>query len=127
MTLDVKIKKLSELAESDSRYPFPYDGCRKIRKTHSDQLELLIPHLDLYLMEIAGNVSYGKKILGWSKEQVTEAKAKMNQSFFDKRPEYRFIESSISNPDTPDLYFCLQIYDQMRMLIVEICNDLENR
>jgi hypothetical protein len=101
--------------------PFPYEGCGWLRCGFSDtNLENLIPHLDLWFMDICGIASRGKRLLRLNAEQLFAARGVASLGFFDQHPEYAWLQRHISQSNTPDLFDKLALCDHMRLELVTL-------
>jgi hypothetical protein len=99
--------------------PFPYEGCRWLRHQFADaNLEILIPDLDLWLFDIFAFASGGKRLSRFTAEQILAARGVMSLSFFDKHPEYAWIERHITESNTPDLFDRMTLYNRLRLELV---------
>lgn len=123
MTKDV-VDELLPLYKEVRRAPFPYDGSRKLLRAEGARYDGLIPDLDMYFSDIAGYCSWGSRILRWQSEKVEEAKERLKQSFFEKHPEYRPLESLITESSTPDLHTSLTVHEAMRKKLLRILSRL---
>jgi hypothetical protein len=81
-------------------------------------LENLIPHLDLWLADVCGFASHGRHLLRLADEKLSAARGLMGLSFFDKHPEYAWLERHINESNTPDLFDCLILVERMRLELV---------
>jgi hypothetical protein len=101
--------------------PFPYVDCRWLRREFIDaNLDDLIPHLDIWFADIAGIASRGKRLLRLTPEQLSAFRGVLALSFFDKHPEYAWIERHVSQSITPDLFDKFALYHQMRLELVAL-------
>ena len=105
------------------RGPFPYAGCRFILQGLEDEFDGLIPDLNLWSMDIAGFASQSYKIKNWPVEKLRMAQGLISLRFFDKHPEYRVLERSITSEETPDLYERLKLYEEMRRKLLELISN----
>jgi hypothetical protein len=120
--IEEKLKILQKLYRSDLLNPFPYSDCRKILLEKDEDF---IPCLDIYFSDIAGYCSRGKRILSWSNEETTEAKNRLQKSFFQKFPAFLEVSLKINGKETPQLYNQILIYDLMRLTLVDILSEIE--
>ncbi|MCY7374458.1 MAG: hypothetical protein LH472_00595 [Pyrinomonadaceae bacterium] len=123
--IEEKLKILQELYKSDFLHPFPYDDCRKVLKQNDNQFEDLIPCLDVYLSDVAGFCSWGKRIADWSNEQVADAAIKLGKSFFDRFNKFSELKPQINDVETPTLYNQLLIFDLMRLTLTDILSEIK--
>jgi hypothetical protein len=75
--------------------------------------------LDLFLADIAGIASHGKRLKKISSERKVEFQRIAAQQFFAKYPEYRYIETRMHTSDVPGLKRLLDSTEQARLLIIE--------
>lgn len=106
--------------DEEDRSPFPYEGCRWLRREFAGELENLISDLDMWLSAIAGFSSGGQRLLNLPEDKVLSARGIMSLSFFDKHPEYAWLERHITESDTPDLYEKINLYEGMRRTLVAL-------
>jgi hypothetical protein len=112
--------KIAQTYDEEDRSPFPYEGCRWLRGEFDGELDNLIPDLDMWLLDITGFSSRGKRLLNLPEEKVSHARGIMSLSFFDKYPEYAWLERHITESDTPDLYEKINLYEGMRRMLVTL-------
>lgn len=119
-------------------YPFPYDDIRYIDKTVTSRKIAtrraikngFISDLDVYLSDIAGCCSWGKKALAWdagNRELFTQL---MGEEFFKKHPEYVLVRRWITQENTLSLYRTLVYYNEMRvnvLALIHLLDELESR
>ncbi len=118
------IDELLPLYEEACRLPFPYEGSRKLLQQSDGQYKGLVPSLDTYFSDIAGYCSWGERILKWQREKAEEAKEKLQSSFFEKYPEYKPLESMITESNTFDLFTSLALYEKMRTKLLRVLSHL---
>jgi hypothetical protein len=112
--------KILDLYRSDCS-PFPYEGCRRLRREFADaNLEDLIPHLDLWFSDVSGFASRGKSLLRLTPDQLSAARGMMSLVFYDKHPEYAWLDRHIGARNTPDLFDSLTLAEQMRVELVDL-------
>jgi hypothetical protein len=112
------VRDLNPLYEK-SRHPFAYADCRKLLHQGATY-EGLAADLDLYLKDIAGYCTWGRRLLKWSKPEIEKALATLSRSFFEKNPEYKPLESQITEENTPDLYADLVLHEKMRQTLLSL-------
>jgi hypothetical protein len=112
--------EIAQTYNEQDRSPFPYEGCRWLRREFDGELENLIPDLDMWLSDIAGFSGQGKRLLNLPEEKVSHARGIMSLSFFEKHPEYAWLERHITESDTPDLYEKINLYERMRRMLVAL-------
>jgi hypothetical protein len=118
------IIELSNLYE-ESHGPFPYSDCRKLIGKEVKRYEDLTADLNMYFSTIAGYCSWGKRILKWSNDQVKEAEARLEKTFFEKYPQYGALKHLITEANTPDLYKEMTVYESMRALLLSVFSQLQ--
>lgn len=106
--------KLFRFYKEDCHDPFPYADSRKLLREDTERYDNLIAHLDLYFYEIASHCGGVQKILKWPSERLRESQQRLRASFFDRHPEYRVLESSITKSNTPKLHAALTQHESMR-------------
>jgi hypothetical protein len=67
-SLEESAANLRRVFTEELRTPFPYEDCRRVMEEAGMKGASLIPDLDLYLSDLAGYASWGKKILDWPAE-----------------------------------------------------------
>jgi hypothetical protein len=117
---DHLLAELSELKDSE-RKPFPYLGCRRLHAAVQGRCEGLIPDLDMYLSEIAGYRSWGKRIITrWSDEKIANVERRLQDSFFDRHPEYAELVPILNSSVAPDVSGALEVADRTRHVLREL-------
>jgi hypothetical protein len=112
--------EIAQIYNEEDCSPFPYEGCRWLRREFDGELENLIPDLDMWLSDVAGFSSRGKRLLKLPEEQVSHARGIMSLSFSEKRPEYAWLERHITESNTPDLYEKINLYERMRTMLIAL-------
>jgi hypothetical protein len=100
--------------------PFPYAGCRKLYALVGEEAKNLIPDLDLYFSDLAGYCSRGSRIVKMSARETSHAKKTASKSFFEIHPKYNSLRVFITETGTPDLFRELDLYEQMRVALLQI-------
>ncbi len=113
---------IKTLYDEACQTPFPYQGIRRLLKEAGAKYDGLIPDLDLHFSTIAGYCSWGKRLLNWDTEKVGEAMASLERGFFDKHPEYKPLESMITQQE---LVTKLSIYETMRVELLHLLKRLQ--
>jgi hypothetical protein len=118
---------LTELSAIDSvdATRFPYADCKRLQNSDKRYAEL-VPDLDVYLADLAGHRSWGKRILRWSDAKIEEVLREVDKSFFGRLPIYARLESQITPTNTPDLFARLERSDRTRALLSELLTRLKN-
>jgi hypothetical protein len=111
--------RIAELKEQDVD-PFPYEGCRWLKREFYENLDLLIPHLDLWFITVSGYSCRGKRLLSLSEEEVVKASGLLSHSFFEEYPRYAWLERHITEANTPDLYEALHLSERLRKMLLEL-------
>jgi hypothetical protein len=117
MTSTELLEELKTITESDVA-PFPYEGCRKLQQFAPEISGEIIPDLDVYLSELAGYRSWGKRILGWPDEKIENVQRRLQQSFLDRYPAYARLEAQIAAAD--DVRRKLEIAEQTRSVLSKL-------
>ena len=86
---------------------------------HGKDYDRFHASLTLYLAEIAGIASHGKQLKKISSERKLEFQRIAAQSFFERHPDFGYIEQRIESSDVPDLKRRLKSTEEARLLIVE--------
>lgn len=121
------IKVLLQLYNEDS-VPFPRKECWTILAGTGEKFNGFIPDLAMYCMDIAGFIGSVETINRWSDVRLTWAHATGERSFFDKYPEFQELEVRITPVDTPDLYAEIELYEEMRELLLDLISlEIERR
>lgn len=131
-----KIKKETEkirrLYLENDVFPFPDDGLRKLREDLGVEFEkqagneIISADLNTYWMFIAGLASGSIKTIltdAWERYQL---RTKLEKSFFDWFPQYRFLEP-FDLSEYKDLDRDLKLYDKLRLMLLEVINLYENK
>lgn len=111
--------KITELREQDIT-PFPYEGCRWLKREFDEDLSALIPDLDMWFLTVSGYASWGKRIISWPEEKVLQAREALSYSFFEQLPKYAWLERHITETNTPDLYEDLWLSELLRKKLLEL-------
>jgi hypothetical protein len=77
-------------------------------------------YLTMYLSNIAGIASHGKRLKRISEERKREFQDISALPFFVKYPQFEYIEKRIESFDVPDLKRLLDCTEQARLLIVKV-------
>jgi hypothetical protein len=117
--LDALLRQLEALEKSGTK-PFPYKGCRWLRAAVRGEYHDLVPCLDLYLGDVAGYRSWGRKILRWSDEKITEVDKQLDQSFFERFQAYAALQSAIDAPEATDVREALRNADESRVVLRQL-------
>ena len=119
--------KLAQLYETElGRGPFPLAQTRKVGqgKDYSE----FHGYLTLYLSNIAGIASHGRRLKRISAERKREFQRLSALAFFAKYPQFEYIEKRIQNSDVPDLKRLLDATEEARLLIIKaLAEDQEQK
>ena len=118
-------RKLGDLLKKDMGNAFPYSDCRKASGLAGIRPGDLIPDLDLYFSELAGYCSWDGRILKWLPEKIATVKVRLSKTFFERYPQYRALQSVISEAETPDLMRDLALHEEMRNTLTTVLENLE--
>ena len=116
---DQILTTLSSLFQ-EAHVRFPYADCRTILSDTSDNTDGFIPDLDLYASDIVGHVSCSKKFTSWDQSKIDSLLKHCRLSFFEKHPNYKFLEIRITEHETPELFADFVRLNQMRALLLEL-------
>lgn len=116
--------KLRRIFKEELGKPFPYEDCRRVLEEAGMKGAALIPDLDLYLSDLAGYASWGKKILNWPREKMLEAQAKLAKTFFELHPQYFPLAPLITEMKTPDLASQMALYEKLRIEMLDLLSRL---
>ncbi|MGH9854253.1 MAG: YxiJ family protein [Blastocatellia bacterium] len=116
--------ELRRVFKEDLSRPFPYQDCRKVFAEAGDHDEGFIPDLDLYWSDLAGYCSWGKGILGWPEEKLSEVKRNLEKSFLDRHPQHQKLVSLVTENQTPDLYGQMAQYEDIRATLLQLISEL---
>ena len=105
--------------------PFPYEGSRKLLQAGGSNYEDFIPDLSLYFSTIAGYCSWGKRILKWEATKINEAKAGLEEQFFNRHPEYKPLEMMIAKQGNADLLVKFSLHEKMRLELLGLLEVLQ--
>jgi hypothetical protein len=109
--------KLAQLYQNELGVgPFPLEQARKVARTKD--WEGFHSCLTTYLPAVAGIASHGKQLKKITAERRQEFKRTAAKAFFEKYPEYLYIEERLQNLDVPRLKRLLDTTEQARLLIV---------
>src|SRR5260370_3994239 len=112
--------KIAEIYTEGSCGPFPYEDCRWLRREFQGNLDGLIPDLDMWFFDIFGYASRGKRLMKLSDEEALRARAIMSLSFYEKHPEYAWLERHIVASDTPDLFEEMNLAERSRTMLLNL-------
>ena len=115
------IEKLAALEEADV-CPFPYADCRKLQR--DAKYAALVPDLDVYLSDLAGHRSWGKRILQWSDDKIAEVAGWLSKSFFEQFPVYAQLEWKIRPSVVPELHALLARAEKTRLTLLELLEEI---
>jgi len=116
---DELLARLSALEAADTG-PFPYDGCRRLRPDRSPETHGLEPDLDVYLGDLAGYRSWGKRILKWPDAKIKSVEEQLSRSFFDCFPQYRVLTERLAAGVAPDVSQALANADETREVLLQL-------
>ncbi len=116
--------ELRRIFKEELGKPFPYEDCRQVMEEAGMKDTALIPDLDIYLSDLAGYASWGKKILDWPREKMLEAQAKLARTFFDLHPQYAPLAPLITETKTPDLASRIAVYEKLRIEMLDLLSRL---
>jgi hypothetical protein len=116
---------LSELRRIDAADggAFPYEECRMLQRISGADASL-IPDLDVYLSEIAGYRTWGKRIASWPDEKIADVEWRITLSFFDRFPAHSELRDSIESGDVPQLRSAIARADETRAVLRELLHEL---
>jgi hypothetical protein len=116
--------KLSELYENElGRGPFPTSETHEVGR--GQDFDRFHGCLIIYLADIAGIASHGKRLKKISPERKREFQRFAAQSFFAKYPEFHSMEKRIQISDVPALKRLMDSTEQARQMIVEALTEDE--
>jgi hypothetical protein len=121
--LDGLLSEIKRIDAADGG-AFPYEDCRKLQRISGADASL-IPDLDAYLSEIAGYRSWGKRIAGWSDEEVDDVERRISSSFFDSFPVHRTLRDIIESDEVPRLRKAIARADETRVLLRDVLRELK--
>ena len=103
--------QLRELFEKKlGKGPFPTADCRTAKLSDREH-----GILTLFLADIAGIASHGKKLASITETRKDEFKRIVSQSFQERWPE---TSAKITSERSPTLYLCLKDTEEARLLIM---------
>jgi hypothetical protein len=108
-----------EIVQESDAGAFPYADCRKLR-AGDRRYSALIPDLDVYLSEVAGYGSWGKRILTWPHEKIEDVLHRISMSFFDRFPIYADLRSQITPESVPGLHAAIERGDRVRSILQDL-------
>lgn len=120
--LIIQASALKTLYEEACRIPFPYDGIRELLQEAGGGYTGFIPDLNLYFATIAGYCSWGNRLLKWDDEKVYRTSAALKRGFFDKHPEYKRLESMITQQD---IVAKLRAYEEIRRELLHLLERIQ--
>ena len=112
--------RLKVLWDEEFRGPFPYDDCRWLKHEFDAELDSLIPDLDLWVIDVVGFASRGRRLLDFSQEQALQAHGLASLAFFEQHPEYAWLERHVSESNTPDLHAYLDVSNRLRLMLLSL-------
>lgn len=119
------VDQLLEFRYEFWRSRFPYADVRSLRPESGETWDLLIPKLDYYWSNIAGYATWGERILKLPTDKVGPARLSLENSFFDKWPEYDSLSKQIDAVRTPELSRRFEGYEKLRMILLKIFSSLD--
>lgn len=106
---------------------FPYKDTSKLKKLFDREWEKLNPRFDIYFMDVDGLSSWGRRALKWSPEEMERVQETLEKNFFEKHPEYKFLEEIIDEQDDfKDLKKYMEKNEFLRLNMLSILEDLRN-
>ncbi|MGH9769185.1 MAG: hypothetical protein ACREAB_17295 [Blastocatellia bacterium] len=123
-TMKESAAELRRIFTEELGKPFPYEDCRRVMDEAGMKDSALIPDLDLYLSNLAGYASWGKKILDWPREKMLEARARLTKTFFELHQQYLSLAPLITETKTPDLAFQMALYEKLRIEMLDLLSKL---
>lgn len=107
-------RELIELYNRDLCNPFPYDGCRKLVRQFGQAYEELGPDFATFSADIASHCGGARKLLAWPEERLLKSQEYFQETFFEKHPKYKPLESWITEAHTRDLYTNIVSHEHAR-------------
>lgn len=113
--------------------PFPYDDIWHIQKTLTSRKKAtrraiakgFVADLDMYLFDIAGCSSWGRKALTWDGETRRLFARLMSREFFEQHPEYLLVRRWITDTNTPELFRDFALHEEMRVSVLALLRLLD--
>lgn len=105
--------EITRIYQSRKR-PFPYKDLYKIQDEFGGVFEDVIPDLDMFASALCGYANGGQELLRLSSQEAKVLQYICERSFFEKYPQYKAAEQSITADSTPDLYTLLQELELIR-------------
>lgn len=121
--IDEMLLRLKAIEAADV-VAFPYEDCRKLQGI-DERYAALVPDLDVYLSELAGYRSWGKRILSWPDEKVEDVHRRVSDTFFDRFPLYADLESRITSANAADLHATLDRAERTRITLRDLLSELQ--
>ena len=122
---DELLARLSALEAADTG-PFPYDGCRRLRADRSPDTAELVPDLTMFLSDLAGCRSWGKRILRWPDDKIDSVAPRLSHSFFDRFPQYRVLTERLASGVAPDVSKALANADETREVLRQLLSAIRS-
>jgi hypothetical protein len=132
---EARINELEEikgfyLESSLGNGPFPLEDIKRVclisRVTVSVRYDFHAS-LDLYLADIAGIASHGKKLDKLSPARSDEFREKVSKPFFDRYHDFRQLEPHITSINAPSLFKHMTEAEQARLWLKRLLGDAEVR
>ncbi|HEX9983552.1 MAG TPA: hypothetical protein VGF69_09820 [Thermoanaerobaculia bacterium] len=117
---------LSELKGIDAADAgtFPYEDCRKLQRGNGADASL-IPDLDMYLSEVAGYRSWGKRIVSWPDDKIDGVEGRLAASFFDRFPAHELLREVIESDEVPNVRSAIERADQTRAVLRDLLREMK--
>lgn len=120
---DELLHELEYLREQDTR-AFAYEDVSRRQEGRGTRYNNLGPDLSMFCADIAGHLSWGRRILEWDRERIERTLYWSGRAFFDRYPKFRPLEKRITPKDTPHLCADVALYEESRETLIELVRRL---
>ena len=106
-------QRIQERSEGRRHSRFPTADINKLT-SNDDERNRLHGSLEMYLSGIAGYASGADRLSRRSQSELEAARLFLSRPFFEKHQEYAHYRSKVTEHETPDLFWELQIAELNR-------------
>jgi hypothetical protein len=120
-------KRLEENGEwqQEAEGPFPYTDCRFLIQEFEQMTTDLIPDLDLWMSDIAGVASWGRRLMKLPTSELRKFRNTISLKFLEEYPQYNTIFfHGMNSEHTPDLAEDMDNYERMRSALCEVMDEM---
>jgi hypothetical protein len=114
------LARLKDLAHDKRLYPFPRKDCKNLIPEGGKYYEDFVTLLDLYGIDMVGRGKFPWRILKLSDQEQRTLYTDLQESFFDKHPQYKKVQTRVTESQTPRLFAQLSVYEQIRQTLLKL-------